>query len=185
MDACLSGGGLRPFDVAVYSSGPCRLRSSCAEQASHGTIETPTSTSVTWHSPLRMTSTATQQCRRCLQGPSWHGKHTRSDPACVFHNSTANNGGDALAYLRRRRAATAQATTRPTGSTATTSTTGSLEEEGKQPLPKPRPRKRTRFNPQPAAFDTTVREHEDLGTPPSGLHPHLDVFDHADMTEYD
>ena len=39
--------------------------------------------------------------------------------------------------------------------------------------------------PEPSEVDAAAPEtEEDLGTPPSGLHPHLDVFDHVDMTEY-
>ena len=38
---------------------------------------------------------------------------------------------------------------------------------------------------EPSAADAAVPEMgEDLSAPPSGLHPHLDVFDHADVTEH-
>ena len=69
-----------------------------------------------------MTSTREgPRCRRCIQGPSWHGGHDRSDPACTLHGSKVRNGGEALAYLRRHQ--TAQPTPTTTGGKSTASTT--------------------------------------------------------------
>ena len=42
-------------------------------------------------------------CLRCLRGPSFHGKHERTDPQCVLHNTEAATGGEVLAYLRSQK----------------------------------------------------------------------------------
>ena len=106
-------------EVGFFSSA--RVRST--NPTPNGTVVTSTTTSATWHSSGRTTPMAEKQkCRRCTQGPSWHGGHNRADPTCVLHGSTARNGGEALAYLRRHTRPTGT-TARSSGSTPTTSTT--------------------------------------------------------------
>ena len=45
-------------------------------------------------------------CLRCQVGPKHHGGHNRQDPHCVFHGQRAMNGGEALAFLKKKRAQT-------------------------------------------------------------------------------
>ena len=106
-------------EVGFFSS----LEKRSTNPTSNGTVVTPTTTSATWNSSGRTTPmTEKQKCRRCTQGPSWHGGHNRADPSCTLHGSTVRNGGEALAYLRRHTRPTGT-TARSSGSTPTTSTT--------------------------------------------------------------
>ena len=115
MSSCI----LAPSEVELPKS---RLEQLGVNPTSHGTVVIPTPTSRTWGSPGSMTSTKEgPKCRRCIQGPSWHGGHDRSDPACILHGSKVRNGGEALAYLRRHQAT--QPTPTTTGSKPTASTT--------------------------------------------------------------
>ena len=115
MSSCI----LAPCGVELPKS---RWEELGADPTSYGTVVIPTPTSGTWGSPGSMTSTKEgPRCRRCIQGPSWHGGHDRSDPACTLHGSKVRNGGEALAYLRRHQAT--QPTPTTTGSKPTASTT--------------------------------------------------------------
>ena len=117
MSSCI----LAPSEVELPKS---RFEELGVDPTSYGTVVIPTTTSVTWGSPGTMSSTKEgPKCRRCIQGPSWHGGHDRSDPACALHGSTVRNGGEALAYLRRHQAKPTTPTTRSTGSKPTASTT--------------------------------------------------------------
>ena len=99
MSSCI----LAPCGVELPKS---RWEELGVDPTTHGTVVIPTPTSGTWGSPGSMTSTKEgPRCRRCIQGPSWHGGHDRSDPACTLHGSKVRNGGEALAYLRRHQAA--------------------------------------------------------------------------------
>ena len=109
-------------EVGFFSS----LEERSTNPTSNGTVVIPTTTSATWSSSGRTTPmTEKQKCRRCTQGPSWHGGHNRADPSCTLHGSTVRNGGEALAYLRSHHARSTGTTTRSSGSTLTTSTTRS------------------------------------------------------------
>ena len=115
MSSCI----LAPCGVELPKS---RWEELGVDPTTHGTVVIPTPTSGTWGSPGSMTSTREgPRCRRCIQGPSWHGGHDRSDPACTLHGSKVRNGGEALAYLRRHQAA--QSTLTTTGGKSTASTT--------------------------------------------------------------
>ena len=117
MSSCISA----PSEVELPKSS---FEERGADPTSYGTFVIPTPTSATWGSPGRMPSTTEgPKCRRCIQGPSWHGGHDRSDPACALHGSTVRNGGEALAYLRRHQATPTTPTTRSTGRKPTASTT--------------------------------------------------------------
>ena len=117
MSSCISA----PSEVELPKS---RFEDLGVDPTCYGTVVIPTPTSVTWGSPGSMPSTTEgPKCRRCTQGPSWHGGHDRSDPACALHGSTVRNGGEALAYLRRHQAKPTTPTTRSTGSKPTASTT--------------------------------------------------------------
>ena len=117
MSSCI----LAPSEVELPKS---RFEVPGVDPTSYGTVVIPTPTSGTWGSPGSMSSTkARPKCRRCIQGPSWHGGHDRSDPACTLHGSKVRNGGEALAYLRRHQATQPTPTTRSTGSKPTASTT--------------------------------------------------------------
>ena len=109
-------------DVGFFSS----LEERSTNPTSNGTVVIPTTTSATWGSSGRTTPvTEKQKCRRCTQGPSWHGGHNRADPSCTLHGSTVRNSGDSLAYLRSHRARSTGTTTRSSGSTLSTPTTRS------------------------------------------------------------
>ena len=40
------------------------------------------------------------QCRRCSEGPSFHGGHGQKDPKCLLHGCTAVNAAEIQTYLR-------------------------------------------------------------------------------------
>ena len=52
---------------------------------------------------VRRVAAEAKTCLRCLRGPSFHGKHERTDPQCVLHNTEAATGGEVLAYLRSQK----------------------------------------------------------------------------------
>ena len=118
----LASRSLAPSEVGFFSS----LEERSTNPTSNGTVVIPTTTSATWSSSGRTTPmTEKQKCRRCTQGPSWHGGHNRADPSCTLHGSTVRNGGEALAYLRRHHARSTETTARSSGSTLSTSITRS------------------------------------------------------------
>ena len=41
-------------------------------------------------------------CKRCQQGPSYHGGHERSDPKCILHGFSGTTRKEVADFLKRK-----------------------------------------------------------------------------------